>query len=343
MIEYKYYYNKRYFIYTYLMKKINKTVLVFLSCLFSLSSYSQDPTFTQFYANPIYLNPAFDGSNGCPRFGLNYRNQWPSLSGNYVTYSASYDQYIKNISGGIGVLATHDQQGQGTIQTSMLGLVYSYHLKVTRKFSLMFGAQASYFLKSIDESKLTFGDMIDPKKGFVFTTKDELQNTNANFFDASAGIVGFSEKIFFGVAAHHLNQPEQSLIGGDNNSSRLPMRITGHIGTEIEIGKKSRFESNTSIMPNIIYQYQNGFQEINFGTYVKYNNFTAGAWYRNNDAFILVFGINTGTFKLGYSYDLTVSRLNNGTSGGSHEISLGLNLNCRPKGVTFKTLSCPSF
>ena len=72
-------------------------------------AFSQDPQFTQFYANPIYLNPAFAGSNGCPRFNLNYRNEWPSLSGNYVTYSASYDQYFKNISGGIGVIATHDQ------------------------------------------------------------------------------------------------------------------------------------------------------------------------------------------------------------------------------------------
>ena len=63
-----------------------------------------DPQFTQFYANPIYLNPAFAGSKICPRFAMNYRNEWPSLTGNYVTYSMSYDQYFKNISGGIGVM-----------------------------------------------------------------------------------------------------------------------------------------------------------------------------------------------------------------------------------------------
>ena len=146
------------------MKNTNKIILILIGCFLSLRSYSQDPTFTQFYANPIYLNPAFAGSNVCPRFGLNYRNQWPNLSGNYVTYSGSYDQYIKPISGGIGILATHDQQGQGTIETSMLGLVYSYNLKINRKFSLMFGAQASYYLKTIDQSKLTFGDMIYPIK-----------------------------------------------------------------------------------------------------------------------------------------------------------------------------------
>ncbi|MGM0478992.1 MAG: type IX secretion system membrane protein PorP/SprF, partial [Bacteroidota bacterium] len=34
---------------------------------------AQDPQFSQFYANPIYLNPAFAGSHGCPRFAANYR------------------------------------------------------------------------------------------------------------------------------------------------------------------------------------------------------------------------------------------------------------------------------
>ena len=91
--------------------------------------------------------------------------------------------------------------------------------------------------------------------------------------------------------------------------SRLPMRFTGHVGADIPLGNRGKYYSTTSIMPNIIYQYQNGFQELNIGTYVKYGNFTVGAWYRNRDAFILCFGITTDKFKLGYSYDITVSKL----------------------------------
>ena len=41
---------------------------------------AQDPQFTQFYANPLYLNPAFAGTARCPRICMNYRNQWPNLS-----------------------------------------------------------------------------------------------------------------------------------------------------------------------------------------------------------------------------------------------------------------------
>lgn len=317
-----------------------KKVLAIIAIGIGFSASAQDPQFTQFYANPIYLNPAFAGSHGCPRIAMNYRNEWPSLTGNYVTYSASYDQYFKNISGGFGVLATHDQQGQGTIFTSMIGAVYSYHLNVTRKFKMMFGARASMYNKYLDWSKLTFGDMIDPRRGFIYQTGDVQRGGSRYFFDASAGMVGYNKHFFFGFAAHHLNRPDESMIIG---SSRLPIRLTGHMGAKIPLGAKSQYKNVTSIMPNVIYQYQNGFQELMFGTYVQYGAFTAGGWFRNRDAFILTVGVDTGKFRLGYSYDITVSRLNNGVSGGSHEISLGILLNCKDKPPSFKTISCPSF
>jgi type IX secretion system PorP/SprF family membrane protein len=318
-----------------------KRIITILSCLFVFASANaQDPAFTQFYANPLYLNPALAGSFGCPRFALNYRNEWPQLSGNYVTYSASYDQYFKNISGGFGVLATHDQQGQGTINTSMLGLVYSYHLTLNRKWKMLFGARAAWYQKFLDWDKLTFGDMIDPRRGFIYSTGDVPRGGSRGFFDASAGMVVFNKHFFAGGAVHHLNTPNESMIIGE---SKLPMRFTGHMGAEIPLGARSKYSNSTSIMPNIIYQYQNGFQELNIGTYIKYGSFNFGAWYRNRDAFILTLGVNTGKFKLGYSYDVTVSKLNNGVSGGSHEISLGINLNCTTKPASFRTISCPSF
>jgi type IX secretion system PorP/SprF family membrane protein len=319
---------------------MKKLLIIAIIGLSSFAANAQDPTFTQFYANPLYLNPAFAGSHGCPRFALNYRNEWPSLSGNYVTYSASYDQYFKNISGGFGVLATHDQQGQGTINTSMLGLVYSYHLTLGRKWKMMFGARAAWYQKFLDWDKLTFGDMIDPRRGFIYATGDVPRGGSRGFFDASAGTVIFNKHFFAGFAAHHLNTPNESMIIGN---SPLPMRFTGHMGAEIQLGRQSKYSNGTSIMPNVIYQYQNGFQELSVGTYVKYGAFNVGFWYRNKDAFIMTIGVNTGKFKLGYSYDVTVSKLNNGVSGGSHEISLGLNLSCKSKPISFKTISCPSF
>jgi type IX secretion system PorP/SprF family membrane protein len=287
------------------------------------------------------MNPALAGSSGCPRVALNYRNEWPQLTGNYVTYAAAYDSYFKNISGGVGLVAMHDMQGQGTIQTSMLGASYSYYLKVNRKFRLMFGTQAAYYQKYLDWSKLTFGDMIDPRRGFIYQTGDVPRgNGRRGFFDVSAGMVGFSKNFYFGAAFHHLNRPDESLILGQ---SRLPIKITGHIGANIKLGQRGRYSSTTFLSPNIIYQNQNGFQQLNVGAYLKYESFTIGAWYRNKDAFILTVGINTDNYRIGYSYDLTVSPLGNGVSGGSHEVSLGINLKCKKPARDFRRISCPSF
>lgn len=322
------------------IKNIKKGLFLLLFTLVAANVEAQDPQFSQFYANPIYLNPAFAGSNGCPRIAANYRNQWPSLSGNFVTYSASYDQYFDNINGGFGVIATHDQQGQGTINHTTLSLIYSYHLKVNRKFTMLFGAKATWNQKFLDWNRLTFGDMIDQRRGFIYATNDVPRGGSRGFFDASAGFVGYTESFFFGASAHHLNRPNESVIVGE---SKMPIRYNGHVGAKIPLGSRSQYRNVTTIMPNVIFQYQQGFVELNIGTYVKYGVFTAGAWLRNRDAFILSVGLESDNFKVGYSYDVTVSQLNNGTSGGAHEVSLGFNINCTKKPQRFRTISCPSF
>jgi hypothetical protein len=74
---------------------------------------------------------------------------------------------------------------------------------------------------------------------------------------------------------------------------------------------------------------QQGYIEVTPVNLLTYSeDFTVGAWYRNRDAFIICLGVSTERFKIGYSYDLTVSKLGNGVSGGSHEVSMGINLKC---------------
>jgi type IX secretion system PorP/SprF family membrane protein len=317
-----------------------KKILLGLFVIAGISSiYAQDPIFTQFYANPLYLNPALAGTNICPRYLMNHRNQWPSLSGNFVTNSFSYDQYFDAINGGFGLLAMHDMQGQGTIQEVNLAAIYSYHLKVTRKFTLLFAGQAMYGQKFLDWDKLTFGDMIDPRRGFIYQTGDVRRGGSKGYFDVSAGIGGFTKNFYFGAAVHHLNRPNISMIVGN---SPLPMRFTGHAGFDIPLGGKSMYRNPVSLSPNIVYRYQQGFMEMNIGAYMKYDMFTFGTWFRSRDAFILTLGLSTNTFRLGYSYDLTVSRLTN-QSGGSHEVSMGFYVKCKKKSKKFRTIACPSF
>jgi type IX secretion system PorP/SprF family membrane protein len=317
------------------MKKLYTIVMLSLSMITYKSAMAQDPQFTQFYANPLYLNPALAGSNICPRVCINYRNQWPGISGTFVTTSASFDRYVFGIKSGIGVLVTSDRAGGGTLNTTNISGVYSKQIQVTRNFSINAGLRATYGEKSIDWSKLNFGDQIDDRQGFVHTTHETQGKTKQAFVDFSAGIVAFSKYLFAGVAVDHLNQPDEGLL----YVSKLPMKITGHAGAVIPVGDKS---SETSISPNILYQQQQDFRQLNLGVYITKGALVGGLWYRNNDSFILLVGVQKGIFKAGYSYDVTVSKLTNATAG-SHELSIGMNFFCKKPKPKYRPGVCPSF
>lgn len=313
-------------------------ILLAVTGFWSNSAFGQDPAFTQFYANPLYLNPAFAGTARCPRVCMNYRNQWPAISGTFVTSSASYDQHIRALSGGIGVLVMNDRAGEGTLNTLNASFIYSYQLNISRSFALKVGLQATYAQKTLDWNKLTFGDQIDSRYGFIYKTLEQQPNLRKSFVDFSAGILGYGERFYFGAAVHHLTQPEQSFFG---NNSRLPMKITGHAGAVIKL-TRSRFATPSTLSPNILYQRQQAFQQLNVGLYFTRGPIVGGLWYRNRDSFIVLVGFQQSVFRFGYSYDVTISKLTNATAG-SHEFSLALVFPCRPPARRFRTIDCPSF
>jgi type IX secretion system PorP/SprF family membrane protein len=330
---------------------MKRTLYLFLATLSIIGiagiqeAKAQDAEFTQFYANPLYLNPAFAGTARCPRLCMNYRNQWPSLSGTFVTTSASYDQHVETIQGGLGLIVLNDRAAQSTLNTTTVSGIYSYQQPITKKFSIKAGLQATYFQKSLDWSKLTFGDMIDPRKGFIYETADIPRGGRVSNVDFSAGILGFSDKFYGGFAVHHLNEPNESLIVG---VSRLPMKFTVHAGAIIPIQKK-RKDDQATISPNVLYRRQGEFQQLNLGLYVNKGPLVAGIWFRGllfgekyRDSFITTIGIQTDVVRFGYSYDVTISELTPST-GGSHEVSLTINFDCRAKKKKFRTIQCPSF
>lgn len=307
--------------------------------------FGQDPTFSQFFSNRLYLNPAFAGTSKCPKLTLNYRNQWPGIDNSFITYAASYDQQIDAINGGLGVQIMSDRAGEGVLNTTSAAFMYSYQFRVNRKFSIRAGFQATLVQKSIDVSNLRFGDMIDARRGFAYETQEQILNDRVFYPDFSFGMIGFSKKLYFGWAVHHLTAPDEGFI----DQAILPMRITGHFGAKIPLGLR---RADQSWSPNIIFQSQGVSMELNAGNYFSKGPVVLGAWYRaslkrgnlpgNRDAIVMLIGLETDELKIGYSYDFTVSKLS-GQTGGSHEISLSYVFPCRIKKVRFETISCPSF
>ena len=325
------------------MKHLYKIILAIIFYQVSIV-HAQDPHFSQFYANPLYLNPAFAGTAICPRLIMNYRNQWPAIPGTYVTYNASYDQYVGNLSGGLGIIANTDNAGEGTLKTTTISGIYAYNLTLSKKVSLKAGFQASYFQIHLDWDKLNFGDQIHPRYGFINETKEVRPPTlTKSTADFSAGLLLYSERLFGGVAVHHLTQPTQGFLSVSN----LPMRLTLHAGgvIDLEHHRRRRLE-DPYISPNILYMKQQDFEQINYGMYFNKYPFVGGLWFRqdfrNADAFIALVGIQTGVVKVGYSYDVTVSKLSS-ASGGSHEISFAWQFPCHNKIKRPRPIVCPVF
>jgi len=319
--------------------------------LFSKDGQAQDPEFSQFYANPLYLNPAFAGAVICPRAVVNYRNQWPGLSKSYVTYNASYDQYINKIHGGIGVLLNVDNAGEGILKTTQASLIYAFSLRAAENLYINMAIEGTFYQKSLNWDLLQFGDQIDPQQGFVLPTLETPPNNSSVIFpDFSAGIVfGWKGILHGGFAVNHLTEPNMAFY--TQNQNKLPMKITGHVGVNINlegggIGFAEDNEPKFYIAPNLLYQQQGDFHQLNAGVYIIRLPIVIGTWFRHNfenaDAIIVLVGINYKNIRIGYSYDITLSKLKSNT-GGAHEVSLAWQFNCIEKKRKLRAINAPGF
>ena len=332
------------------MLKKSSILLVGLSLLVVMingkEAKAQDPEFTQFYSNPIYLNPALAGVQ-CPRITANARNQWTNVpGGSYQTYSFSFDQQSYLLHGGLGLLVTEDITGGNTLNTFTLSAIYTYVQSINRTWHIRAGFQFTFMQRALDVSGLTYGDMIDARRGFVLTTNEPLQNDKIQGFDISTGLLASNENFFIGGAVHHLLEPDEGFL----STAKVPMKYTGHAGAKIPLYQSSYSEMDDFVSPNVIYRRQGTFNHLNFGLYLSKGPIVGGIWYRgiitdweSNDSFIFLAGVKAGTLKLGYSYDMTISKLGIIGSGGSHEFSLTFDFNCRPPKRKFKPIACPDF
>jgi type IX secretion system PorP/SprF family membrane protein len=326
------------------------SAILLLGCflLLSVTSVSgQDAAFSQFYANPVYLNPALAGNRICPRITLNYRNQFPSLGGHYVTYSAGFDTYVNSLSGGVAVLTTADMTGP--LASYSGSAVYSYHLKINEKFTMNAAIQAGYYQYRLNWEKLIFEDMIQTGTGEIISGSEvQPAKLNVGDVDFSTGMVlGYDERFYLGAAVHHITSPDLAFYQG--NISRLDPRITIHGGAIFNLKQSTipgRENDNFSLSPNIVYMQQGKFHQLNSGMYVNFYPFVSGLWLRHNfenpDALIVLLGFQQPEFKVGYSFDFTLSKMGL-PAGGAHEISFVWFLPCPKKEFKYKAIKCPSF
>ncbi len=331
---------------------VAKTIaaLMFLAVFYG-QVQAQDPQYSQFYSNLVMLNPAFTGSGPGPRVAMNYRAQWVGIAGYYKQFAFSYDQpvYFLGSTNGLGINFNSDVAGEGNLAKLNMTANYSYQVELVEdEHFLRFGINAGITQASVDFYRLRFPDQIDPRNGFVYNTQEPInlwQQTRVQP-DVNAGVAYFNEYAWLGFTVNHITQPVERFSQGIalSGDAMLPRKYTVTGGIRIPV-QSYRNRREISITPAFLYKMQGEFNQIDAGLYVNVEPMVFGLWYRHQDAMIALIGVRQGPFSFGYSFDYTVSSLSQNISGGSHEISMVLELEQpRPnRKMKHRSLPCPKF
>ncbi len=324
-----------------------------LPLLISVRAYAQDPQFSQFYASPVYTNPAFAGSSTVGRLVLNSRNQWPSVSGSFTTVNASYDEHFEAINGGLGIQAHYDEQGTGTLRTVGLNVAYAYLIPVSRKFSIRLALQAGYMQKTVDFSKFLWRSQLGIN-GFTSPSDAEPglpTEGKANITNFAAGFLGYSKNFYFGLSTHNIFEPDQSFaITNPAVVAPIYRRYTGHVGAIYPLVESKVKGRSSYLYPNVIYMQQGfagkPFWQLNLGMYISKGSLVGGLYVRqtaaNTESIIAIVGLRTEKVKIGFSYDGTVSTLGAGAPN-SYEVSLAFELRKKVRRRNPRPMTCPDF
>lgn len=324
---------------------------ILISQLFLVKSLkAQDPQFTQFYAAPMYLNPAYTGVTYEHRFVANYRNQWPGIKKTYTTYMASYDYNMANLNSGLGLTVMQDRSGTAGLTHTQFGLNYAYHFKVGKFAEMRFGVNLSYNMKRIDFDKLRFNDQIATGSN---TSIEAVNYQPLNYMDFGVGALLNSTQYWLGFSAKHLSQPNSSLIG---DRVPLPVSISLHGGYRFVLEEKNK-QLKRYISPAFNYRHELNNDQLDIGLYYYHLPINIGLWYRGlpfkkygptyssaeSVAILLGFDISQYNLRLGYSYDVTISHLGIANSYGAHEISIIYERFHKNKKSKRVLVSCPKF
>jgi type IX secretion system PorP/SprF family membrane protein len=323
--------------------------LLILSFIIFSDSYGQDPTFSQFYANALYLSPSFAGATAEYRFALNYRNQWPSIpNSKFHTYSISFDKAMPSFNSGIGILATYDVAGSGNLSTTNIGLLYSYDFNINKEWHVRPGVNFKFYYLGLDIYKLIFNSQMTGSGTTPSITPPPFDNV-ADVDFASSALV-YNERTWVGFTFDHLLAPKTSFYGDE---ATIPVKLNVYGGTQVLKKTRLRQKMQEVLSVAMNFQKQGKFYQTDLGVYYYKDPLIFGVWYRGiplvtsqaGDAIIGLVGIKTNQLHIGYSYDFTISNLISST-GGAHEISIIYefnNLSLGQQRKRIRAIPCPEF
>lgn len=306
-----------------ILKIIFKLILlIFLAPVVS----AQDAHVSQFYTSPLIVNPAFTGNTGEADFrtAAQFRNQWSSLTGNYVTSSFAFDAPFKERWGLGGYIMNNDASQVFNVFNFVLSASYDVLSQDQDKHELIMGLQLGLINKGADFEEFTFDSQYDEGIFNPFIASGESLPTNSILLPEVVYGLMYRynhEKYtpFVGLSAHHLTYPRSSFLGTEY---RLPLKYSIILGSDFIL------DESFIARPLLFSAYQKANFVLNTGAEFQYDaneevSVMLGVMYRLNESIIPIVGVKYQDITFRFSYDINVSPLNDFTRyRGGAEFSL---------------------
>lgn len=319
-----------------------------------LKTSGQDPHFSQFFMVPQFINPAQIGNfEGSWRLMGNFRQQWGLAETPFTTAVGAYEMKLLGKEEGDNTLALggafmYDHSMFSAFKSNYLVANIAYHVQLSentdRISTLGIGYHGMYASRRIDYSALTFGEQFTDANGFaVGGPSGEANLTQPRpYYSMGTGLM-YNYKtpdLSFGVgaSAFHLNRPRQSFLG--DKDWVIPMRYVGHANFGYNLPN-----SSLSLNFNSIFQYQAKPSYFAVGAALGMDIsddkvLYAGGWFREGDAFYPYVGFLANKVQLGFTYDITHSKQNQGPVI-PQSLEMSFIISGEPLSDEIKRVKCP--
>lgn len=310
------------------MKKIFTTLALAFTAIMNSSFAQQDPQFTQFMHNKLIYNPGYAGTSDAICSNVLYRQQWVSFPGAPKTALVSFDMPLGSLPIGIGLNVMSDQLGFDKSLFARLAVSYK---KVIGAGTLGLGIDAGILQKSFNGAWITpdgNGVQDNSIPGYTSGTGTNVAtNSGLNKMTYDLGFGAFytiANKFYVGVSSTHLTA--QDIAANSNVKYSLARHYYIMSGYTFDLTPEH------AVTPNINIKSDGTSTQIDLNvTYMFDKTYWFGLTYRMQDAIAPMLGakfLPNKSLKVGYSYDLTTSKMR-GHSSGSHEIMLGYCFNVK--------------
>ena len=316
---------------------------------------AQDPVWNNIQHSPLYLNPAYSSNPGeSSAFYYNTRNQWLNLPGpNRYAGSHQFNQYsyispictpwLKGRYNGIGTSFQINTSRAGEGRLGFTGFSHDFGLyqRLGRNTYLAFGMGYSLGQYTLDWDNPTFSSQLDPYLGLVnsspiinprYPSAPSNISRSGQFGGFINGNLSRKLNYRFGYGYFHFG-PE--IVTFFDQSERISPRHSLH-GTlkffpKSKSGLRKDFQANYWVLQqNIQFQYPLRTSETrlsvsNGGILINTIGLRSKEFLALSarvDSWLYCVQLNTSFGMVSAGYEYTLSKLNNGRSGGTVELGI---------------------